>query len=1048
MRVLERVGRVLFVLGAIALSTFIAASFGAGSLWRGFAPALAVTGQPPRGPYDLTRLEAVNATLDMIRKRYVDPDRVKPKQMLLSALNYVQRDVAQVIVKQDSATEVTIQVENESKTFRVDNVQGPWDVAARLREVFAFLQKNLKDSNVDLREVEYAACNGMLHTLDPHSTFLSPEGYREMNVQTSGAFGGLGIVIAIRDQQLTVMKPMPNTPAQRAGLKRFDRIVKIEGESTLNMPLDDAVKRLRGDPKSKVTIYVTREGEDGFTTPKAFELNREVIKVASVDAHQLDGNVGYVKLKSFQQSSYDELDAALAGFKEKGPIKGLVLDLRGNPGGLLDQAVKIADRFLTDGVIVATVGASEGREERKAAGPGTEPPYPIVVLVSGNSASASEILSGALKNLDRAVIVGQQTFGKGSVQLIFPEVTPEKAALKLTISQYLTPGDVSIQGVGVTPDVELDPMTVDELEMDLTVQKDGVREKELAAALSNSRAAPPGKPEMVVRYQFTSAEREPARDLGGDSDDDFQLDFPIRFAREIAAAMPAEKPRLDQLHAVLPQIDKIRKDELGKVAAELDKLGIDWGAPPDGAKTASASDLEVKVALSQSGDATRTTDDVTAGQPIDLKVTVKNKGDAPVYRLHANTDSESGYFDSKELVFGKIAPGQERSAHVPMGWCEVEGRKDASIHNKPKDAKRTCKIPMDAVDRSDGVSVRFEAEGGAAPAAAEVRPTVHALPRPTFKYSYEIVDDREGNGDGRIQKGEKVSLYLTVKNVGPGRSYDTQANISNLSGDELFLHAGRFDISNMSPGDVKRLAFTFDVAPTVPDQEVVLSLSVGDRDLRESATEKVHIALEAPSQVTEAASVKKAGSQGALLLESPKANARAFGRVAAGTSVRVIGKVNGFDKVKVDSQRFAFVASSDLSDGGGGAAATLPFDDVYSHAPPELVIDPGSLSTRSDSVKIHGTAKGTEQLYDLYGFVGARKFFYQSNKTGKDSKSATFDVDVPLRPGVNIINVVARENADSTTRRVVVIRKDGPDGAILATPKSEESLEDAFDDGE
>ncbi len=1042
MRVLEQLGRVLFVLGAIALSTVLAGSFGAGSLWRGFEPALAVTGKPPRGPYDLTRLEAVNETLDMIRKRYVDPDRVKPKQMLLSALNFVQRDVAQVIVKQDSATEVTVQVENESKSFRIDNVQGPWDVAARLREVFAFLQKNLKDSNVDLREVEYAACNGMLHTLDPHSTFLSPEGFREMNVQTSGAFGGLGIVIAIRDQQLTVMRPMPGTPAQRAGLKRFDRIVKIEGESTLNMPLDDAVRRLRGDPKSKVTIWATREGDDGFSVPKPFELLREVIKVRSVEARLLDGNVGYIRLKSFQQSSYDEVDAALTSFKEKGEMKGLVLDLRGNPGGLLDQAVKIADRFLKDGVIVATVGYSEGREERKAVVPGTEPGYPIVLLVSGNSASASEILAGALKNLDRALVVGQQSFGKGSVQLIFPDVTPEKAALKLTISQYLTPGDISIQGVGVTPDVELDPMTVDEQEMDLTVQKDGVRERELPASLSNSRAAPPGKPEMVVRYQFTTAEREQARDLGADAEDDFQMDFPIRFGRDIAAAMPSEKPRLEQLKAITPLIEKTRKDELSKVAAELDKLAVDWSAAPDGTKATQASDVEVKV------DTGRPSDEVTAGQPMDLKVTVKNKGEGTIYRLRANTESESGYFDAKELVFGKLGPGQEKSAHVPMGWCEVEGHKDASIHGKPKDAKRVCKIPMDAVDRSDGVTIRFDAEGGTPPTPVEVRPTVHALPRPTFKYSYEIVDDREGNGDGRVQKGEKLSMYLTVKNVGPGRSYDTQANISNLSGDSLWLHAGRFDISNMNPGDVRRVAFTLDVASAVQDQEAVLSLAVGDRDLRESATEKIHIAIEAPTAVAQASLTKKAADKGALLLESPKSGARAFGRVAAGTSVSVVGRAAGFDKVKVDNLRFAFVASGDLADGGDKPAASLPFDDLYSHAPPELNLEAFALSTRSDTIKIHGSAKGTEQLYDLFGFVGGRKFFYQSNKAGKDPKSASFDVEVPLRPGVNIINVVARENADSTSHRVIVVRKDGPDGAILATPKNEESLDEAFDDGE
>lgn len=1042
MHIVQRIGRVLLLLVVVVASSLAAIQFGSGSLWRGFSPALAVTGQPPK-PYDLTRLEAVNETLDMIRKRYVDPGRVKPKQMLLSALNYVQRDVAQVVVRQDKANEVVVQVENESKTFRVDNVQGPWDVAARLREIFGFLQKNLKGTDVDLRLVEYAACNGMLHTLDPHSVFLSPEGYKEMNVQTSGAFGGLGIVIAVRDDQLTVMRPMPNTPASKAGLKRFDRIVKIEGESTLNMPIDDAVRRLRGEPNTKVTVWVTREardGAEGFATAKPFELTREIIKVQSVEARLLDGNVGYIKLKSFQQSSSDEVDAALADFKKPGPMKGLVLDLRGNPGGLLEQAVRIADKFLAEGTLVATVGASEGRDERKATAPGTEPNYPIVVLVNGSSASASEILSGALKNLDRAVTVGQQTFGKGSVQLVFPEITPDKAALKLTISQYLTPGDVSIQGVGVTPDVELDPMTVDDLEMDLTVQKDGVREKELFASLDNDRAAPAGKPETVLRYQFTSAERESLRELGGDADDDFRMDFPIRFSRELAASLPAGQPRLEQLRAASTLVERVKRDELNKVAAELERLGIDWSAAPDGAPTGKPTDLDVRLETGLPGD------EVNAGSPMELKVTVKNNGEAPVYRLRAATESETGYFDAKELAFGKIAPGQEKTAKVPFGFCDVEGRKLGSTAPRPKNAKRVCKIPMDALQRSEGVTLRFEADGGPIPAPREIRPTIKAIPRPTFKYAYDIVDDRAGNGDGRIQAGEKVSMYLTVKNVGPGRSFDTQTTITNMAGDALLLHAGRFDISNMNPGDVRRVVFTFDVANKVSDSEVVVAFGVRDRDLNEAATEKIHVPIEPALPVTAASGAKMAGDKGAVLLDAPKASSRGFGRVASGTPIAIIGRVDGFEKVRVDDARFAFVKSADLVDAGGAAPApSLVFDDLYAHAPPELELKVDALATRGDTIKLKGTARGNEKLMDLYGFVGQRKFLYRSNRNGEDPKSASFEVDVPLRPGTNVIYVVARESTDATTRRVLVVRKDSADGALLRTPKSELELGEALD---
>jgi carboxyl-terminal processing protease len=1039
MRFLERLGKVFVVFGAFALATFFALKFNSGGLWRGFDPALAITGPAQKAPYDLTRLEAVNETLKMIRNKYVDPDRVKPKDMLLSALNYVQRDVAQVIVLTDDPNEVTVRVETNEKKFRIDNVQGPWDVSARLREVFAFLQKHLRGTEVDLREVEYAACNGMLHTLDPHSVFMSPDAYKEMNLSTSGAFGGLGIVISIRDQMLTVMNPMPDTPAGRAGLKRLDRIVKINNESTLNMPLDDAVRRLRGDPGTPVTVWVTREGDGGWKGTKPFRLTREIIKVRAVASHQLDQGVLYVRLKQFQQSSMAEVSAAIDDARQRGPIRGLVLDLRGNPGGLLDQAARIADKFLVDGTIVSTVGASEGREEKRAKGPGTEPNYPIVVLVNGNSASASEIVAGALKNNDRAIIVGHQTFGKGSVQLVFPDVTAEKAALKLTIAQYLTPGDVSIQGVGVTPDIELDAMTVDEKEMDLVVRKDGLRERDLSAHLSNSRAVPPGKPAEIVRYDLTAAEREAIRDRGGDIDEEnFQLDFPIRFARDLVLKVPQGK-RMDQVHAAHDFIEQVRKDELAKASSELGKLGVDWSSPPsDASQIASAKDLDIKI------ETDRPNNEVNAGESMELTVKVTNNGKQPIYRLRATTESDNPYFDNKEMAFGKIAPGQSKTAKAPLGWCEIEGREIGSTKPKDKNAKRVCKIPMDALTRSDGIRVKFDTEGTAEPAPVEIRPTIHALDRPMFEYSYQISDDRGGNGDGRIQKGERVTMYLTVKNAGKGRSFETQANISNLSGDGLLLHAGRFDISNMMPGDVRKVVFTFDVQQPLEGKEATIALSVGDRKLREFASEKVKIPIEPPMALTKARGAVKAGPQGAMLLPSPDPGSRGFGRLAPGTAASVVGTLGELSKVDLGGGRFAFVASRDVVQ-AGAAPSSVPFDDVYLHAPPSLDVRAAAMSTRGDKVKITGVASDSDRLLDVYIFVGTRKLYYKSNRDGADPKKAAIDFDAPLRPGVNLITVVARETPDTTTRRVLVVRKDAPDGAIQKTPKTDDPIADGDD---
>jgi carboxyl-terminal processing protease len=1027
MRRIERLGQVLAVIGAFVVSGFLAHQFGSGGLWHGFNTALATSKPGKKGSYDLTRLEAVNETLKYIRDRYVEPDRVRPRDMVLSALNHIQRDVAQVIVLPSAEKKgvVTLRVDTHEKELRVDNVLGPWDVAARLREAFGFLQKHLAKSDVDLRSIEYAACNGLLRTLDPHSTFLSPEAYREMNLSTSGHFGGLGIVISIRDQLLTIIRPMPGTPAGRAGLKRFDRVMKINNESTLNMPLDDAVRRLRGKAGTKVTVWLARDGD--WEGTRKFVLTRERIRVPSVLHRRLDGDIGYVRLKQFQATSTAEIREALDAIRDKGPIKGLVLDLRGNPGGLLEQAAKVTDLFVQRGVIVATVGAAEGREEKKATPSGTEPGYPLVVLVNGSSASASEIVAGALKNLGRAIIVGETTFGKGSVQLVFPEVTRDKAALKLTIAQYLTPGDASIQGVGVTSHIELDPMTVDRLEMDLTVQRKGVRERDLSQSLANARATKPSKPAQVMRYFLSQAKRQEMRDRGGELEDVFQLDFPTKFASELAQRAARAKNANQQVVGLASFIDEQRGRELDKVSKELSRLEVDWSIPSTkqlaGPKK---DDFEVKISTDQTGDK------VTAGKNISLQVSVTNNGSEPVYRLRATTESDNPYFDEKELVFGKVAPGETQTASTPLSWCDVDGRRAGSSKPKAKDAKRVCKIPMNALTRSDGVKVHFDAAGGHTPASAEVRPTIAALDRPLFQYAYQIADDVGGNGDGLLQRGEKISVYLTVKNVA-GRSYETQANLANRSGDGVLLRKGRFDISNMSPSDVRKVVFTLDVEKQLRDNEVVLSLSVGDRDLREVASEKLRI------PVLSAKTIAKAGgtvttTKAAFLHGDVLASRTAFGKVAAGTALKVLGKRGKMTKVAINDSRFAFVNNDALKE-GGKAADELAFDTVYGHAPPTLSVTATSMATRGDKVKIDVKAFDSERLLDMYLFVGPRKLYYQSNRNGSDKKRASFSFDAPLQPGVNMITVVARETPDTTTRRTVVVRRDGADGSILKTPK-------------
>ena len=315
-------------------------------------------------------------------------------------------------------------------------------------EVLSIVQNQYVDE-VPPRELIYGAIKGTLRGLDPHSSFLDPDSYREMQVETSGSFGGLGIEITLKDDVLTVVAPIEGTPAYRAGLATGDRIVRIDGLATKDMQLSDAVKRMRGKPGSKVTISVVREG---WPEPRDFDIVREQIRVQSVRSHDLGNGIAYIRLRQFQEQTPADLDGVLDKFNKNG-MKALVLDLRNNPGGLLTAAVEVSEKFVDDGkLVVYTEGRVRNQNMRFSAH--AKKGYsklPMVVLVNQGSASASEIVAGALQDWGRAMVVGTQTFGKGSVQTIIP--LSDGSGLRLTTAKYFTPKGRSIHGKGITPDI-------------------------------------------------------------------------------------------------------------------------------------------------------------------------------------------------------------------------------------------------------------------------------------------------------------------------------------------------------------------------------------------------------------------------------------------------------------------------------------------------------------------------------------------------------------------------------------------------------------------
>jgi len=391
----------------------------------------------------------------------------------------------------------------------------------RALDVFSDVLAHVENSYVepvDERELVYGAIDGMMARLDPHSVFMRPDVYKQMRDDTSGEFDGLGLELTVQDGELTVVSPVAESPGERAGIRPGDRVLSIDGAPTKDLTLSEAIRRMKGAAGTKVALEIMREG---FAAPQKLVLVRDRVRTQSVDLNVLDADhhYAYVRIRTFQERTDKGLQKALEDARSQmgGTIRGLVLDLRNNPGGLLDQAVRVSDVFLSSGVIVTTAGRGRRNVEvERAHEKDTEPNYPLIVLVNKGTASASEIVAGALQDQGRAVIMGTQTFGKGSVQTIIE--LEDGSGLKLTVARYYTPKSRSIQERGITPDVvvaEVAPPRADEPQL---------TERDLKRHLKNDAPGAPAAPAATPLQPPAAAAR---------AGDDFQLKTALDYLRAV-----------------------------------------------------------------------------------------------------------------------------------------------------------------------------------------------------------------------------------------------------------------------------------------------------------------------------------------------------------------------------------------------------------------------------------------------------------------------------------------------------------------------------------
>ncbi len=733
-------------------------------------------GNPGAGS-PLDNIKRISRSTYLIQHEYYDTSRILPLKMFQEGLHEMAKDIPELLPKFEN-DKLLFQIGTKSQIIETSTIKKLNDILMPTSQVFALVKSQYK-GDIKMEDIEYAFIGGMLSILDPHSSILPPKAFEEFKAQTQGEYGGLGIVIGLKDEELTVIAPIESTPAWRAGIQTDDKILQIGEQATTNMSLNDAVDMMRGKPGSAITLRIKSKNIDAHDVV----LTREVIVIESVQSSVMNESgksIGVLRVKGFQEDTFDDMVKQLDKMKEANPpLSGIILDLRGNPGGLLDQAIMIADKFLQGGDIVYTVGADNKDQEvaiaQKQDGDVT---LPLIVLVNEGSASASEIVAGALKNNNRAIIMGTQSFGKGSVQSVFG--LRDGSSVKLTIAQYLTPGRVSIQAIGIIPDLHLYPAIINDDFFDI-IEDAHYGEEKLDSHLENKTLLQASLSAYNGTYLVEKNSTAESEYVSKIKTDDYLL--------KLAAKLFAQIKDSDKPHAIEKMkatLDKETKAQDDLITAALAKKSIDWTDGPEPAH------MDVTVSHIFVDNDGKPVTAFKGGTEVFIKTTLQNKGNAPLFRVIGDLESQSYLLNHREIVFGKIDAG-------------------ASVTRESK-----IKIPDEAITLKEEVILSlFSGARKQPPVKSLIAIEVEEKPRPQFAFSYVVHDgdapESTGNKNGVPEKSESIVLDITLKNIGTVSAGKTTVNIKNDEGDQVFLKQARETINELKPGETVTKSLKFNV---------------------------------------------------------------------------------------------------------------------------------------------------------------------------------------------------------------------------------------------
>ena len=758
----------------------------------------------------IPKSDILTYSLRDIEQSYFDARLVNPQEMYKKALEAVSAQVAPVLVEYSATSNLVtakILVGNQEKTFQFPPLKNLSQLQTRLEEAFQFIKANLAKDDLDnIRDVDYAAINGLLSTLDPHSNLFTPTIYQDFNADAQGSYGGVGMVISQKDGKIQVVSIISkNSPAYKASIHAKDVILQIDQVSTAGMSVEDAKNRLRGPKNTKISLLIERPGE---AKPLEFQLVRDEIKLVSVESYKFSENqknIGYIRISRVAGGTTQELRSNLTQLSPNlQDFKGLIIDLRSNPGGLLNEAIEISNTFLSSGVIVSIAEPQlKNIVDYKARPYATGQNYPIVILVNRFSASAAEIIAAALQKNKRAILLGEKTFGKGSVQTIVSNFD-DGSALKLTTSQYLTPGRNSIQSIGVVPDVAFHPVSLN---------KDHIRylplraqaEKDLQNSLhlqDTTQAHPslynldylvPKKAEAVL------ADEEQDSAYGVINPKILEQDFLVSAARNILLASKGPSYQ-DLLQSAGTYVQQTEKKQASEIKNALQKFGVAWRWPNPNPPDASVEGLKVQYSLEKKqGESwvawTKPFPPESAGR---LVVQLTNNSTKPYYNLASEIDSDDMTFTGGQLIFGSLLPKQTKKWEYTFKTSTFEVERGSLLYLK------TFSYP--------GTTVLHQT-----PIVVNIAPNV----TPNITYKYDFIGK-----SAQPALNQQEQLRFTLQNDSSIDSGPISVILKNGSIDSLFLNQGRSFISNIPAQGSVDATFGFRLTSWPKDKQFKLLVTV------------------------------------------------------------------------------------------------------------------------------------------------------------------------------------------------------------------------------